>query len=234
MWWNVTNEGSVLPVSPAELALLFDSMQSLLNMLSSLASLVKVDELLDASSHDFIPYVVDIMCLGASAASNGILEQIQQQYSTAVAETLSRIHMHAAQLLLVITQQRMSVETFSRLLGALASAEVPVQQLQQQAERGQLDMEDVLQFQRRYALILHVLLSGFTSFVYNPNTAAGKGQTFWELAGPATAQEYLAQYLQRMIALLQLPSRKLACDVVKDWTKVRPILWLACGHVISL
>lgn len=146
-------------------------------MLSALSALVKIDEY-NAAPHNFALVLVEM-------------------------GNTPHVQMKAMEVLLVLVQQRMSVELFSVVLQALSQVNV---------HNMPDDLEESLQFQRTYAAVLHTLLSQHISYLVDSTS------TYYTMPD---AVRTLNAYLAKTIAVLeQSPSIRLPGDIIKEWVKI--------------
>ena len=110
------------------------------------------------------------------------------------------LQLEAANVLAVLTPNKMSIELFTHLLFKLTDM---------QPSYYPEALIDKLTFCRTYAESVFSLLSN--NFTHCTSTA---------FLGDATRQAYLGRYVQLMAQLLDQPSRRLAYDVIKDWVKI--------------
>ena len=111
------------------------------------------------------------------------------------------IQLEAVNLLHTISQHKLSIELFARIIESIISfriSELPV------------ELDDSLIFQRTYAEAVYSILSLNVKEAMSPSFVSTSG-----------APEALNKYFTLMAELLSQPSRRLISDVANDWIKVQ-------------
>ena len=120
----------------------------------------------------------------------------------------------AVDLLNVITRHKLPFDVFSRLLEAIPGLSSPLLQPIPPSSTGGMslpeDTAECMIFQRSYATMVFSIMSE------NISQATDK----YYLQSTPRAQEILGNYVMLMAKLIGQPSRRLAGDVAKEWTKI--------------
>lgn len=114
---------------------------------------------------------------------------------------ISGLQMEAAKLLGSLTEEKIPVELFGKLLQSIPNAPM--------TSAYPADLSECITFQRHCAEAVFSLLGQNIGQAVEPSF----------LAMP-TAPELLGQYVTLMAKLMESPSRRLACEVLKDWMRI--------------
>mmetsp|Transcript_27917 Transcript_27917/g.26770 ORF Transcript_27917/g.26770 Transcript_27917/m.26770 type:complete len:1397 (+) Transcript_27917:334-4524(+) len=182
--------GSAGPDIEQTRARLIRLMGGILRMLTPIAMFAKPEDLCDgAAGRDFSMIAVQFLC-------NRELQ----------AEAVDLLH--------IVTDHKLPLDVFTRLVEAIPSLSSPLLLPIPPAQNGGTslpeDIAECLIFQRTYAETV------FSLFSQNISQAAGS----YYLKSTPRAQEILGSYVMLMANLIAQPSRRLAADVLKDWGKI--------------
>lgn len=125
------------------------------------------------------------------------------EFSSLLFEMLKMPHMqvHAIEILLTISQQKLTIEVLSLFLMGFQRLGVPTS--------CPSDLQEQVQFQRSYASCMLNVLSNNISWVFDK-----------KLLNDVAAASCLNSYIQILLEFLKSPSKRLAADLIKDFIKV--------------
>lgn len=151
---------------------------------------------------DLVGSVLKMVAAITGFAKPGDVCTDEHDFATAVVDLLSLpgIQIDAVDLLHSITHSKVPDAMFARLLEKISKTEI---------SHFPEDLSESITFQRTYAEAVYALVSHNITRVIDP--------LFLSIP---QAQTILGQYVTLMAKLLAQPSRRLASDVLADWTKV--------------